>query len=107
MKITLALLSLVFSLSSFAIEVDVISAEIGVEDESGRPELCLTVVRVPSTAKLVGIVETKFDCFYTRQAKRNARIDVNHKLLSKVERALLRHLQSRDPNLEFVYSDGE
>ncbi|MFL5783828.1 MAG: hypothetical protein ACJ76H_04400 [Bacteriovoracaceae bacterium] len=107
MKTTLALITLLISLSSFAIEVDVISAEIGVEDEAGRPELCLTVVRVPSNAKLVGIVETKFDCFYTRQAKKNSRIDVNHKQLLKVEPSLLRHLQSREPNLEFVYSDGE
>ena len=107
MKTALILLSLVFSLSSFAIEVDVISAEIGVADEAGLPELCLTIVRVPENAALVGIVETKYDCFYTRQAKKNPRIEVNHKFMSPVETGLLQHLQSRDPSLEFVFSEAE
>jgi hypothetical protein len=107
MKTTLTLIALLFSLPSFALEVDVISAEIGIEDESGRPELCLTVVRHPKTAALVGIVETKYDCFYTRKARKNSRIDVNHKFLSPLEPSLLGHLQSRDPSVEFVFSDGE
>ncbi len=84
-----------------------ISAEIGVEDEAGRPELCLTLVRSPETSAVVGIVETKFDCFYTRKAGKNSRIEVNHKYLSPVEPSLLHHLQSRDPSVEFVFSDGE
>lgn len=106
MKTFLIFLALLFSYSSFAIEVDVISAEIGVEDEAGRPELCLTIVRGPG-ANIVGIVETKYDCFYTRQARKNARIEVNHKYLSPVEPSLLSHLQSREPSVEFVFSDGE
>ena len=107
MKTFLILIALLFSLSSFAVEVDVLSAEIGIEDEAGRPELCLTVVRNPETSGLVGIVETKYDCFYTRKARKSARIEVNHKYLSPVEPSLLKHLQSRDPSLEFVFSDGE
>ena len=83
-----------------------ISAEIGIEDETGRPELCLTIVRSPESA-VVGIVESKYDCFYTRQARKNSRIDVNHKFLSPLGPALLHHLQSRDPSVEFVFSDGE
>lgn len=107
MKNILTLIAFLFSLSSFAVEVDVLSADIGIEDESGRPELCLTIVRNPETSGLVGIVETKYDCFYTRKARKNARIEVNHKYLSPVDPTLLRHLQSRDPSVEFVFSDGE
>ncbi len=107
MKTTLLLSFLILSFSAFAVEVDVISAEIGIEDEAGRPELCLTLVRSPETAAVVGIVETKYDCFYTRKARKNSRININHKLLSRVEPTLLHHLQLRDPSVEFVFSDGE
>ena len=107
MKIILTLIALLFSLSLLAVEVDVLSADIGIEDEDGRPELCLTVVRHPKTSEVLGIVETKFDCFYARQAKKSSQIKVNHRTLSPVEPSLLQHLQSRDPSLALAFSDGE
>ena len=94
-------------LRSFAVEVDVINAEFGLEDEAGNPQLCLTVVRLPKTGAVVGIVESLYDCFYTRQAKKHPRIQVYFKRLSKPDSGLLQHLQSRDASLEFLYSDGE
>lgn len=107
MKTILLLTALLFSVSSFSAEVDVISAEFGVDDEAGNPELCLTVVRLPKTGAVVGIIESLYDCFYTRQAKKNPRIDINFKRLSNPESGLREHLQSRDASLEFLYSDGE
>ncbi len=107
MKNLILPLALLISSPIFAVEVDVISAEIGIEDEAGRPELCLTLVRSPETSAVIGIVETKYDCFYTRKARKLSRIEVNHKYLSPVEPSLLHHLQSRDPSVEFVFSDGE
>ena len=107
MKTILLLLALSFSVSSFSAEVDVIDAEFGVEDEAGNPQLCLTVVRLPKTGAVIGIVESLYDCFYTRQAKKNPRIDINFKGLSKPDSGLLEHLQSRDASLEFLFSDGE
>lgn len=107
MKTILFLLSLLYSVSSFSAEVDVLSAEFGVEDESGKPQLCLTVVRLPKTGAVVGIVETLYDCFFTRQAKKNPRIDINLKTLTRPDSGLLQHLQSRDASLEFLFSDGE
>ncbi len=107
MKTILLLLTLLFSYASFSAEVDVINAEFGVEDEAGRPELCLTVVRIPRTGAVMGIVETMYDCFYARQGKKNARLDVDLKALTKIEPSLLSHLQSRDSSLEFLFSDGE
>lgn len=107
MKSILLLISLVYSVSSFSAEVDVLSAEFGVEDESGKPQLCLTVIRLPKTGAVVGIVETLYDCFLTRQAKKNPRININLKTLTKPESGLLEHLQGQDPSLEFLFSDGE
>ena len=107
MKSIFLLIALVCSVSSFSAEVDVINAEFGVEDESGKPELCLTVVRLPKTGEVVGIVESLYDCFYTRQAKKNPRININLKTLTRPDSGLLQHLQSRDASLEFLFSDGE
>ena len=107
MKTILLLIALLFSVSSFSAEVDVINAEFGVEDQAGNPQLCLTIVRLPKTGAVVGIVESLYDCFYTRKAKKNPRIDINLKALSKPDSDLLAHLQSRDASLEFLFSDGE
>lgn len=107
MKIFFLSLALLSSLSSFAAEVDVLNAELAVEDEAGNKQLCLTVVRIPKTGETMGIVETLYDCFYGRQAKKKNAIDVDLKKLTKPEPSLLRHLQNRDPSLEFRFSDGE
>jgi hypothetical protein len=107
MKTILLFLTLLFSYSSFAAEVDVLSAEFGVEDEAARPELCLTVVRIPKSGAVIGIVETMYDCFYTRQAKKSPHLQINLRTLTKPAPTLLSHLQSRDSSLEFLYSDGE
>lgn len=107
MKTFLLLTALFFSYSSFSSEVDVVSAEFGVDDEAGKPELCMTVVRIPESGAVLGIVESLYDCFYTRQAKKHARIDVNLKSLTRIEPSLLTHLQNQDSSLEFFFSDGE
>lgn len=109
MKTILLLIAFLFSYSplSYSGEVDVISAEFGVEDEAGKPELCVTVVRVPWTGAVLGIVETLYDCFYTRQAKKNPRIEVNLKTLIRPGPGLLQHLENQDSGLQFLYSDPE
>ncbi len=105
-----AIISILFSLSSYAVEMDVISAEFQVENELNEKTLCLTVVRVPSTGELVGIVEDIYDCFYARTAKRNPHqpLEVNPKYLSPIqEQGLLDHLQRNDAQLDYYFSDGE
>lgn len=99
------------SLKSFAgTNVDVLSAEFGVEDEAQRKTLCLTVVRVPKTRELLGIVEEIEDCFYARTAKKspNHRLTLNMKDLKPVENTSLHsHLQTLDTQLRFYFSRGE
>lgn len=107
MKTILLFSALLFSFSSFSSEVDVIHAEFGVVDEAGNPELCMTVVRIPESGAVIGIVETMYDCFYTRQAKKNARIDINLNSLQRPETSLLEHLQNQGGPLEFLISEGE
>lgn len=107
MKTILLTFSLLFSLNSLATEVDVINAEFGVLDEAGNPQLCLTVVRIPRSGSIVGIVESLYDCFYARRAKKNPHIDVNLKKLTKVDDELLSHLQSLQGDRKFLFSDGE
>ena len=111
MKNILILILTFICFKSFAgTNVDVLSAEFGVEDESQRKTLCLTVVRIPKTAELVGIVEAIEDCFYARQAKKspNHRLTINLKDLKPVTHAPLRtHLQTLDTQLKFYISYGE
>lgn len=113
MKNFLILLFCLFSfsaLSATTTEVDVISAEFGVEDFDQRKTLCLTVVRVPANGKLLGVVEDIGDCFYARLAKksRNHKLHLPLKKLKIVKHPEMReHLQRMDTQLEFYSSDGE
>lgn len=87
-----------------------ISAEFGVEDHTRSKSLCVTVVRVPQTGALLGVVESIEDCFYARTAKR-AQSNLIQMDLSKLQPlsmpALRSHLQSMDGQLKFLFSDGE
>lgn len=111
MKNIAILILFTLSFHSFAAtSVDVISAEFGIEDDTSRKTLCLTIVRVPKTTELLGIVETIEDCFYARKAKKspNNRLALNMKDLQPVDHAPLRaHLQTLDTQLKFYFSQGE
>lgn len=113
MKNLIILIFCFFAFNSFAIttiEVDVISAEFGVEDYDHRKTLCLTTVRVPKNGKLMGVVESLEDCFYARTAKKsvNNKLKLAVKGLKKIDHPEMReHLQRLDTQLEFYYSDGE
>ena len=112
MKNILILIICFLSLNAFSkpIEVDVISAEFNVEDHFQEKSLCLTVVRVPATGELLGVVEGIEDCFYARSARKSP----NHKI--KIDLSKLRafsivdlhhHLQTLDAQLQFLFSEGE
>lgn len=105
----LSLFSLV-SLNLFAADVDILSSKIGVKDYGNKKSLCLTVVRVPETSSLIGIVESIEDCFYARQAKKssNHKMELNLKYLKEIsDRRMQNHLQTLDAQLKFYFSDGE
>jgi hypothetical protein len=101
-----------FSFHSFAksTSVDVLSSEFGFLDQHQRKTLCLTVIRVPQTGALLGVVESIQDCFYARAAKKSPdhkiRIDLQ-KLKKQDVSELHQYLQSLDAQLEFLFSDGE
>lgn len=112
MKNILILIAFFLSYQAFAktTEVDVISAAFGVEDHTQAKTLCVTVVRVPQTGALLGVVESIEDCFYARTAKRaqSNRIEMDlSKLQPLTMPALHSHLQSMDTQLKFLFSDGE
>lgn len=111
MKNIIILLFCLFSYSAFAnVTVDVISAEYPVEDYLNRKTLCLTVVRVPQTGDLLGVVEDIGDCFYARAAKksRNNKIKLPLNKLAKItDPEMKEHLQRMDTQLKFYFSDGE
>ena len=110
MKNIIILIFCLISFNTFAdtTEVDLISAEFGVEDYTHRKTLCLTVVRVPKSGSLLGIVESLQDCFIARNAKKNNRIHLAVKKLQKIDGPeMLEHLQRLDTQLEFYFSDGE
>lgn len=94
-----------FSLNLFAFEAEVISAEFMVENE-----LCLTIVRVPATGELLGVVEDIRDCFYARLAKKNPHLPLelhDKYLLPLTHKELLQYLQTMDAQLKFYFSEGE
>lgn len=112
MKSLFILLFCLLSVDGFAktLEVDVLSAEYGVEDHLQKKTLCLTVVRLPSNGELLGVVEDIGDCFYARMAKRSPdhKIRLNVQNLRSLEMPELHdHLQSLDTQLKFLFSDGE
>ena len=87
-----------------------ISAEFGVEDHFQNKTLCLTVVRVPASGELIGLVEDIQDCFYARAAKRShahkIQIDLK-KLKAFTNLEMQAHLQTLDTQLKFLFSEGE
>ena len=112
MKNTLILIVCLFSLNSFAksVEVDVLSADFGIADHQQNKTLCLTVVRVPATGDLLGVVEGIHDCFYARSAKKSAdhKIHLDLKKLKSLSIPELHdHLQTIDTQLKFLFSEGE
>lgn len=95
---------------AYAQEVDILSVELGVEDQDQIKSLCITVVREPQSERLVGVVEDIYDCFYARTAKKNLTSTMNlpmKRFRPLQHEGLLQHLQQRDPQLEFLFSDGE
>lgn len=109
MKNLIILLFCLFAYSAIATtEVDVLSAEFGVEDDSQNKTLCLTTVRIPTSGKLLGIVEDIHDCYYARLGKKNQTLKLAVKKLKKIDDPNLRdHLQRMDAQLEFYFSDEE
>ncbi len=112
MKNILILIFCLLCFNTFAksIEVDVISAEFGVEDHFQNKSLCLTVVRVPVSGELIGLVEDIQDCFYARSAKRapahKIQVDLK-KLRAFTNPEMQAHLQTLDTQLKFLFSEGE
>ena len=108
MKNSFLLLLTLFSFNAFSSEVEVVSTHLGVEDFNQEKTLCLTVVRVPETQMMVGVVEDIYDCFYARSARGKSILEVNLDKLHKIDHPELRdHLQRLDGQLEFYFSDGE
>ncbi len=112
MKNIMILLVCLFCWNSFAasVEVDVLSVDFGIEDHLQNKSLCLTVVRVPATGALLGVLEGIHDCFYARTAKRspNHKIQLDLKKLTAFTIPELQdHLQSIDTQLKFLFSQGE
>lgn len=110
MKNFLILIFCLLSWNAFSMELDVLSSEFPLEDQDQRKTLCLTVVRVPASGKLLGIVEDITDCFYARKARKiqGQKLDVETSYLKKImDKKLGQHLQRIDPQLEFYFSDGE
>jgi hypothetical protein len=112
MKNAIILIFCLFAYNTFAkpIEVDVISAKFNVEDQLQHPSLCLTVIRVPATGELLGVVEGLYDCFYARTAKRSPdhKIMIDLKTLKTFQDSELHnHLQMIDGQLQFLFSEGE
>lgn len=112
MKNALILFFCLFTLNTFAAvtEVDIISAEYGIEDNLQTKSLCLTVIRVPSSGQLIGVVEDIYDCFFARSAKRSQtnRLKIDLRRLQKIDHKDLHdHLQRMDTQLKFYFSDGE
>lgn len=109
MKNFILLFVTLFALNSFGAEVEVISAELGLEDYNQEKTLCLTVVKVPERASLLAVVEDIGDCFYALKAHRGESVlDVDLDKLQVIHHPELReHLQKRLTQLEFYFSDGE
>ncbi len=112
MKIFITTLFFLTSLNSFAKtqKVDIISAEYGVEDHEQSKTLCLTIVRIPESGNLIGIVEDISDCYYARLAKKahSSQMSMTLNDLRPIEyQPLKQYLEAIDTQLEFLFSDGE
>lgn len=92
------------------VNVDVLSVELGVMDHLGNKTLCLTVVRVPSSGELLGLVEDIYSCYYGRAASKakNNRLHVEMKELRDFSvNELKDYFQALDSQLKFYYIDTE
>lgn len=111
MKNILFLLVLFSSFSLFAQEytLRVTAVHIGVQDESGRPTLCLSFLENPE-GEVFGLLEDIHDCFYAREALNSTQgeITLHTRYLTLMDPArLLNHLQTQYPSIEFYFSSGE
>jgi hypothetical protein len=110
MKNIIILIALILSFDTFAkpVVMDVISAEFAVEDQNQNKSLCLTVVRVPKSGELLGLVESVEDCFYARKAKKTPTLKIDLSAFKKITMPEFEaHLQARDPQLKFYLSEIE
>jgi hypothetical protein len=92
------------------LEVDILTVELGLADHQRQPTLCLTVIRLPDSGELLGIVEDIWDCYYARSAKksRDGRLMLKTTGLLPLSHPELRaHLQRLDGQLQFYFSEGE
>jgi len=92
------------------LEVQVINVDIGLNDYTDRPTLCLVTAREVSSGRLVGLLEDIGDCFYARQARRSPEknLRIPGADLSPVkEKEMLQHLQAFDSQLEFFWSSAD
>lgn len=111
MRLIIALFLIISSAQAAStLKVDVIDAQIGVNDYTNRPTLCVTTVREVSSGKMLGIVEDIGDCFWTRQARRNpsATLELPRRDFKKLAPGeMLQHLQGFDSQLEFLWSNAD
>ena len=110
MKNIIILITLILSFDTFAkpVIMDVISAEFAVEDQNHNKSLCLTVVRLPKSGDLLGLVESVEDCFYARKAKKTNSLKIDLNAFRKITTpAFEAHLKGLDPQLKFYLSEGE
>lgn len=89
--------------------VEVLSVEFGVKDQLQQKSLCLTVMRISSSGKMIGVIEDIWDCFIARTAKkgRHQQFMLAVDQLSPLPSSLVNHLQRPGRPLEFYYSEGE
>ncbi len=110
MKTLLTCLFILIASQAFASEVEILSHELGLADQNNAKTLCLTIIKVPETEEVFGVLESIEDCYYARQARRSPdhKIDLDLDLLSPVTHPeLLQHLQNLDGQLKFLFSEGE
>lgn len=113
-RLFVATLLLVSATACFAakrtLAIQVINVEIGLNDYTDRPTLCLVVGREVSSGRLVGLIEDIGDCFYARQARRAPEkvLKLPGQYLRPVrEQEMLSHLQAFDSQLEFFWSSAD
>mgnify|MGYP003393581062 CR=1 FL=1 len=113
-RLVFSFILLVSAAQAFAakrmLEVQVINVDIGLNDYTDRPTLCLVTGREVSSGRMVGLLEDIGDCFYARQAKRSPEqvLKLPGRYLSPVkEQEMLQHLQAFDSQLEFFWSNAD
>lgn len=113
LRLTLALVLTTLCYTAQAnstIQAQVIDTQIGLDDWSNQPTLCLIVAREIETGRLLGVVEDIYDCFWTREARHHpeAILELPLKDLHPMsDGPMLQHLQGFDSQLEFLWSDAD